>query len=152
MIAAIILTFITAYIIGALASAPKLMRLIYQDKMAVLTQEDIRHAAAMAEWKARKSDGRVPLRHINRTELDNRNEARYEGFWWSLVWPFALAYYSLSATAFKQEIAAQHAAANAKVIADYDALLAERFDQEMATTVQTKSGPLRIQRFFKEKR
>lgn len=134
MVAVVILSIITAYIIGALISAPKLMRLIYQEKMAVQEQNRIRYERDLAAYKADRTGRMVlPYRVGNVSSMNARNDARYEGFWWSLVWPFALTFHALGATAFAQEIAAEQATANAKVIADYDALLAERFDQELAT-------------------
>lgn len=110
MIGILILAFITAYLAGALISAPKLMRMVYEDNLAQMAEK-------RGGW---------------RTELWCRNDARSSGIWWSVVWPVGMTYFLLGATAFKDEIAAQHAKANAKVIADYDALLASRFDTELA--------------------
>lgn len=131
MIAAIILTFITAYLIGALVSAPKLMRLIYQDKMAILAEGQADYERQMEEYRNDRTARAYKPMRIGRTELDCRNQARTEGFWWSLVWPLSLAFHALAGTAFKAEVAAQHAAANTKIIADYDALLASRFEKEL---------------------
>lgn len=134
MIAAVILSIITAYIIGALVSAPKLMRLIYQEKMAVQEQNVIRYERDLAAYKAdRTGKTMLPYRVGDVSSMNARADARHEGFWWSLVWPFSLTFHALGATAFAQEIAAEQATANAKVINDYEALLAESFDKELAT-------------------
>lgn len=151
MIGLLVICIITAYLAGAAVSAPRLMRLIYRDKQAALARARADYELRLAEWRADKDKNAYgkPMK-MYRVDLDYLHEARVEGFWWSLVWPFALAFHALGATAFADEIAAQTAAANTKIIADYDKLLAQRFDDEMAT-VPTKSGPLRIQRFFKER-
>lgn len=131
----IVLSIITAYIIGALVSAPKLMRLIYQEKVARAARIRAAYEKDLERWRTSKdrSPYAQPLDpHRHSGEPDYMNDARFEGWWWSLVWPFALTFHSLGATAFKQEIAAQQATANAKVIADYEALLAESFDKELA--------------------
>lgn len=131
MIAAVILSIITAYLAGALAAAPRLMRLIYQEKLADLAETQARYEKDLAKYKADRSGRAYPPMELHRTARDARTAARHEGYWWALVWPFALTFHALGATAFKDEIAAQHAEANAKVIADYDALLASRFDKEL---------------------
>lgn len=130
----LVILIITAYFAGALAAAPRLMRLIYQEKLAYLTEREARHEKQLEQWRQRKDKSamNMPIDFGRDSRRTLRNEATAEGWWWSLVWPFALAYHALSATAFADEIAAQHAEANAKIIADYDKLLAERFDKELA--------------------
>lgn len=147
----IVILTVTAYFAGALAAAPKLMRLIYQEKLAVLAEAQAQYDKDLARYKEDRRGAAYPPMELHRTARDARIDARAEGFWWSLVWPFALAFHALGATAFADEIAAQAAAANTKIIRDYEKLIDARFDEELATTVQTKSGPFRIQRFFKEK-
>lgn len=151
MIGLLVICIITAYLVGAAVSAPILMRLIYRDKQAALARARADYELRLAEWRADKDKNAYgkPMK-THRVDLDYLHEARVEGFWWSVVWPFSLAFHALGATAFAEEIAAERAAANTKIIADYDKLLAQRFDDEMGT-IPTKSGPLRIQRFFKEK-
>lgn len=144
----LILIIITAYLAGAAMAAPRLMRLIYEERLAAQVEDRARHEKALAEWR-KKGGGYKPRFFDRRTKADLMHYARYEGFWWSLLWPFALAYWHFGATAFKQEIAAAQAEKNAQIIADYDRLLHERFDQELS--IPTKSGPLRIHRFLKEK-
>lgn len=136
MTALIVLAVITAYLAGIVASAPKLMRLVYQDKLAVIAQQQARYDKELEQWRKRKdrSAFNMPLDYGYRnTKLDAMREARVEGAWWALVWPVSLTYHRLAGTAFKQEIALQHATANAKIIADYDRMLEERFDRELET-------------------
>lgn len=131
----IFLSVLAIYISGAALAAPRLMRLLYQDKLAIMAHRQARHEEKMAEWRANKdrSAFNMPLLHSYDTELSCRREAQLEGFWWSLVWPASLAFHSLGRTAFKQEIAAQQSKQNTKIIADYEKLLAESFDRELAT-------------------
>lgn len=124
-----IICLITGYFAGALISAPRLMRLIYQEKMTVRARQISDHEEAVAE--ARKAHGLKPYQFWH-SEPTIRREARFEGWWWSLLWPFALTFHAVGASAFKQEIAAQHAEANAKVIANYEKLLNDQFDKELA--------------------
>lgn len=149
-IGVIVILIITGYFALAAAAAPRLMRLVYRDNLAVRAERMQEHDEKMDEWRARKDRSALymPLWHGD-SELGAMLEARRFGFWLALAWPISLSYYQFGDTAFKQEIAAQHSKRNTKIIADYDKLLAERFDNELATPV--KSGPLRIQRFFKEK-
>lgn len=136
MTALIVLTIITAYLAGAAAATPRLMRLIYRDNIAILAQNKEHHEERMAAWRASPECNafNMPLWHDEGSELDCMREARRFGYWLALVWPISLSFYRFGDSAFKQEIAAQHAKANSKVIADYDKLLAARFDKELAST------------------
>lgn len=130
----IIVTIITVYLALAAAAAPKLMRLIYQEKMAVQEQNVIRYERDLAAYNAdRTGKTMLPYRVGDVSSMNAREDARYEGFWWSLVWPFSLAFHALGATAFAQEIAAERAAENAKIIAKYEKLQADTFDKELAS-------------------
>ena len=130
---ALTLIIITAYLVGAAAAAPQLMRMIYRDNLTVLAQRQARHEQELAAWRAKpqRSGYNKPM-WVHGTELDAMYEARRFGFWLSLAWPIALAYYRFGDHAFKQEIAALNSARNARIIADYDKLLAARFDKELA--------------------
>lgn len=130
----IVLASITAYLAGMVWSAPKLMRLIYQDKLAVVAQANARYERHMEDWRKNKDASAltIPMRYGD-DELAAMRDARVEGAWWSLVWPVALTFYRVAGTAFAQEIAAQQAGINARIIKDYDRLLEERFDQELAS-------------------
>ena len=127
----IVLSVITVYLALAAAAAPKLMRLVYRDNLAVLAEDE-------AIWKEkqehhRKHGGPPPFRHSESTDLEAMHEARRFGYWLALVWPISLSFYQFGDNAFKQEIAALQAKQNTKVIADYEKLLAEKFDKELAS-------------------
>lgn len=139
----LVILIITAYFAGALAAAPRLMRLIYQDKQAALARARADYELRLAEWRADKDKNAYgkPMK-MYRVDLDYLHEARVEGFWWSLVWPFSLAFHALGATAFAEEIAAERSAANTKVIRDYEKLLNQRFADELADATSAHPTPL----------
>lgn len=135
----IFLSIVTAYLAGAVAAAPRLMRLIYQDNLAEIAEEEAAHEKRMQQW--RKGGGPQPFRYHHSSQLRAMQEARVQGAWYALVWPVSLTYHRLAGTAFKQEIAAQKAAANTKIIKDYERLLHESFDKELAGNARI--SPLR---------
>ena len=95
----------------------------------------------MKKWRKNRN-GPPPYTPPNVTDTPQGyiKEARMEGFWWALVWPASLTFHALGATAFAKELAAEQATANAKVIADYDLLVAERFDEELAEAKPRRRG------------
>lgn len=129
----IVILIITVYLALAAAAAPRLMRLVYRDNLAMLAQRKQNYEEEMDAWRARKdrSAFNMPLWHRG-TELDCMMEARRFGYWLALLWPAALGYYQFGDSAFKQEIAALQSKQNTKIIADYERLLAESFDKELA--------------------
>lgn len=134
----IVISIITVYLALALIAAPKLMRLVYRDNLFILNARRARHDEQMEAWRAKKDRSTLHKpQWVHGTELDAMHESRRYGFWLSLAWPTALAYYRCVDAAFKQEIAAQQAKANTKIIADYERLLAEKFDQELASANPT---------------
>lgn len=133
----IFLGIVTVYLAGTVASAPHLMRLIYQDNLAEIAQHEARYQKEMDEY--RKGGGYKPMK-MHRTEFDAMRIARIEGAWWALVWPVSLTYHRLAGTAFAAEIAAQKATANTRIIKDYELLLQESFDRELASAA--KISPL----------
>lgn len=144
------LTIITVYLAGAAYAAPRLMRLIYQDRLAQLTQTRAEREAQLAAYK--RGEAPRPSFYYGHTEGDLMRDAREMGFWWALVWPASLAFWQLGNTAFKQEIAAAQAQKNQRIIADYDRLLHQRFDDELHTHHPTKTGILKIRNTLKEKK
>lgn len=129
----ITITIITVYFALAAAAAPRLMRLVYRDNLAMLAQRKQRYEEKMDAWRARKDRSAFNMPLWDRgSELDCMMEARRFGYWLALAWPISLSFYQFGDSAFKQEIAAQSAKQNAKVISDYERLLAEKFDKELA--------------------
>lgn len=129
----ITITIITVYFALAAAAAPRLMRLVYRDNLAMLAQRKQRYEEKMDAWRARKDRSALNMPLWDRgSELDCMMEARRFGYWLALAWPISLSFYQFGDSAFKQEIAAQSAKQNAKVISDYERLLAEKFDKELA--------------------
>lgn len=129
----IVISVITVYFALAAAAAPRLMRLVYRDNLAILNQRRARHDEKMEAWRAKKDRSTFNKPSwMYGTELDSMIDARRFGYWLALVWPISLSFYGFGDSAFKQEIAAQSAKQNAKVISDYEKLLAEKFDKELA--------------------
>lgn len=141
MTALIVLAVITAYLAGIVASAPKLMRLIYQDKLAVVAREKARYDKHLGDYEKNKGRGAMYKPMLpTYDDMIAMREARVEGAWYSLVWPVALTYHRVVGTAFAQEVAAQQAGINARIIADYDRMLEERFDKELDAAKPPKGG------------
>lgn len=134
-----VLFAILGYLVTCVLAAPRIMRQRYLDRLAEIKEDRDEFDRELMVWKSSKDKDRVsPWAPHAWKDAELRHNARFEGWWFSLIWPFALAFHRAGAHAFRKEISAAHATDNARIIADYDRLLAERFDKELE-----KPGPRR---------